>query len=278
MSALVIAASASLCGLGGAFAPRLIRAVPEPEPVAPDPADPAATDPTATDSAPEEGAADDASEAGLPAVEGDVAVTAPADAAVEEEPKILYADLGARPRLAVWTALVSALAGGLLGWRLGADVALLVLLPLVPVMVALSVIDWHTRLLPTWVIRPTYFVTVGLVLAAAALSWDGDALLRSVLGWLALGAFYFVLWFINSGGLGYGDVRLSGILGLAVGYVGWAELLTGAWAGFLVGGVLGGLLALFKVVDRKGVPFGPFMVAGVLIGVLLGPAVGARLG
>ena len=46
----------------------------------------------------------------------------------------------------------------------------------------------------------------------------------------------------------------------------------------MLGGVLGGLLALLKVVDRKGVPFGPFMVLGALVGLLVGPAVGSSIG
>jgi leader peptidase (prepilin peptidase)/N-methyltransferase len=78
--------------------------------------------------------------------------------------------------------------------------------------------------------------------------------------------------------MGYGDVRLSGVLGIALGYVGWSELLTGVYAGFLLGGVGGLLLSLLRLVDRKAYPFGPFMLVGAVVGVVAGPYVGALYG
>ena len=64
--------------------------------------------------------------------------------------------------------------------------------------------------------------------------------------------------------------RLSGPLGLALGWLGWGQVLVGLYAGFLLGGVLGGLLALARIVERKGFPFGPFMLLGALTGILVG--------
>ena len=93
------------------------------------------------------------------------------------------------------------------------------------------------------------------------------------LGWLAFGGFYFLMWVVYPRGLGYGDVRLSGLLGLALGYLGWGEVLVGMYSGFLLGGIIGGVLALAKVVDRKRYPFGPFMLVGAVVGVLAGVAV-----
>ena len=122
-------------------------------------------------------------------------------------------------------------------------------------------------------IRPSYAVVVALVLLAAAVERDLDDLVRAALGWLVAGLLYGVLWFVHPRGLGYGDVRLSGLLGLALGQLGWPELLVGVYAGFLLGGVVGGLLTLAKVVRRTGYPFGPFMLLGAVVGVVAGPAV-----
>jgi len=265
----VIAAAwvaAAVGGASSAFAPQLIRRIPEP-----DPAEPTVLEEPVGDGP---GGALDA---------GAASAEVPVEAAgtgteVEAPPKVPYAEIGAARGLAVRTALAGGLGAGALAWALGWDWSLLVLVPLVPVLVALSVVDWRTRLLPTWVIRPTYFVTIALVLLASLLAQDAGALARAAIGWAAVGAFYFLLWFINSSGLGYGDVRLSGIIGMALGHVGWTELVTGVWCAFLVGGVVGGLLSLVGVVDRKGVPFGPFMVIGALLGVLLGGWVSSRLG
>lgn len=191
------------------------------------------------------------------------------------EPKEPYAVI-ARARGLRWrSSLATAVVAGLIGGRVGWDPALAFLLFLAPVGVALAVVDWRTRLLPTKVIAPSYLVVAVLVALAAWQVGDWDPLVRALWGWLVAGGTFFVLWFLYPKGMGYGDVRLSGVLGLALGYLGWAELLTGVYAGFLLGGVGGLLLSTLRIVDRKAYPFGPFMLAGALLGVLLGPGVAA---
>jgi leader peptidase (prepilin peptidase) / N-methyltransferase len=238
------AVSGALGLVTGALVPRLIAAVPEPEPDAPE--EPDGPDATAD-----------------PSVERE-----------PEEPKEPYADIAARPGL-LWTcAAAAAVSAAALGLVLGWSLALLVVLPLVPVGVALSVIDWRTRLLPTWLIAPAYAVTVVLILAAWLLGApDRHDLLRAGLGWLVYGGLFFVLWVVYPRGLGYGDVRLSGVLGLALGWVGWNVLLLGIWSGILLGGILGALVAL--ATRRRDNPFGPFMLLGALVGLVLGPLLGS---
>jgi leader peptidase (prepilin peptidase) / N-methyltransferase len=236
----VTAAVTGALGLAaGALVPRLIAWVPEPEPEEPDPSEEADTEPEAEEPA---------------------------------EPKELYADIAARPGLAWKTALASGVSAALLGLVFGWNLSLLVVLPLVPVSVALSVIDWRTRMLPTRLIAPTYAVTlVAILVVWLAGDRDPHDLARTGLGWLIYGGMFFLLWFVYPRGLGYGDVRLSGVLGLALGWLGWAELLLGIWMGLLLGGVLGALVAL--LLRRRDNPFGPFMLFGALLGVVLGPLV-----
>ncbi|MCW2794948.1 A24 family peptidase [Nocardioides sp.] len=190
-----------------------------------------------------------------------------------EDPKELYADIAARPGLAWKSALVSGVAGALIGLSLGWVWALLVVLPLVPVSVALAVVDWRTRLLPTRVVAPTYVLAIVMVLVVFAITHDTDDLTRAGLGWLVAGGLFFVLWFVYPPWMGYGDVRLAGVLGIALGQLGWAPLVFGVWCGFLLGGVGGSLLALLRIVERKAYPFGPFMLVGALVGILAGDAV-----
>jgi leader peptidase (prepilin peptidase)/N-methyltransferase len=116
------------------------------------------------------------------------------------------------------------------------------------------------------------------VLAAALVDDDGHALLRAALGWAVVGGFYLVMWLVYPRGIGYGDVRLSGLLGIALGYLGWAETIVGGYAGLLVGALGGVVLVRLRRADRKHVPYGPFMVAGAVLGVLVGPAIAAGLG
>jgi leader peptidase (prepilin peptidase)/N-methyltransferase len=199
------------------------------------------------------------------------------DDTAPREPKEPYAVIAATRGLAGRAALLSGVAGALVGWSLGWAWPLLFLLPLVPVGVALGIIDWRTRLLPTRVIAPTYVVLIALVLVCAAITRDTDDLVRAGWGWLVSGGLFLVLWLAHPRGLGYGDVRLSGVLGIALGYLGWGPLLVGVYAGFLLGGVGGGLLGLARVVERRAIPFGPFMLVGALLGVVVGPELWGHL-
>ena len=107
---------------------------------------------------------------------------------------------------------------------------------------------------------------------ASAVDDDWAALGRAGLGWALGGGTFFLMWFIYPKGLGYGDVRLAGLLAMALAWVGWAEFAVGIYAGFLLGGVVGGALVLARVVDRRRFPFGPFMVLGALVGLTFGHA------
>ena len=205
----------------------------------------------------------------------------PAAEVAEEPPKVPYAEIGAQPGLGWRSALTGAVVGGLVGLAVGADWWLLVLVPLVPVCVALSVIDWRTKLLPTRLVLPA----TGLALVAAVVGWavtqQTDDLVRALLGLVIARSLFWLLWFIHSAGMGFGDVRLAALLGLALGHLGWAELLVGVYSGFLVFGLPGLLLAIVRR-DRRllrtAFPFGPFMVAGALVGVLTGPWLAGYLG
>ncbi|MGA9747885.1 MAG: A24 family peptidase [Nocardioides sp.] len=192
----------------------------------------------------------------------------------EGEVKELYADIARRRGLRAGASLACAVVAGLLGGAVGWSPALGFLLYLVPVGVALAVVDWHTRRLPTAVIAPSYGVVALMAAVAAWSEGDWGRLLGAALGWAVAGGLFFALWFIYPKGMGYGDVRLSGVLGIALGYLGWAELFVGLWTGFLIGAVGGLLLAGLRLFSRKAYPFGPFMLVGAVTGVVLGPYVG----
>jgi leader peptidase (prepilin peptidase)/N-methyltransferase len=98
--------------------------------------------------------------------------------------------------------------------------------------------------------------------------WAG---LRALIGMAALYAFYFLLVLINPRGMGFGDVKLAGVLGLYLGWLGWGELVSGTFMGFLYGGVVGLLMiALRRAGLKSKLPFGPFMLLGALTAILVG--------
>jgi leader peptidase (prepilin peptidase) / N-methyltransferase len=203
--------------------------------------------------------------------------TVDATAEEQEDPPEPYADIAALPGLAWKSALAGIVFGAVVGGGAGWEWTWLLWVPFVPVYLALALIDWRTRLLPTYLILPTLAALAVLVLAGWAVTGAGDAVLRAALGFAIYGGFYLLLWFIYPSGLGFGDVRLSGPLGLALAWIGWGALLVGLYGGFLLGGVIGGLLALLKIVERKGFPFGPFMLLGAVLGLLWGESLWSSL-
>jgi leader peptidase (prepilin peptidase)/N-methyltransferase len=240
-----------LGGLAGWWSPQLIATIPEPEP-----------EPEPEPSEQSEQSAEVPERAGLPA----------------PPPKEPYAAIAALPGLAWRTAAASALVAAALAASVGWSWSLVYLLPLAPIGVTLALVDWRTTLLPTRIIAPTYVITVLGVLVAALGDRSRDHLLHAAIGWAVMGGIFFVLWFVYPRGLGYGDVRLSGVLGMALGYLGWPELLTGVYGAFLLGGVGGALLSVLRIVNRKRFPFGPFMLVAALLAVAFGPWVTDSLG
>jgi leader peptidase (prepilin peptidase)/N-methyltransferase len=194
----------------------------------------------------------------------------PADA---DPGKTTYAAIAAErtlPTVAVGCCLV---AGGLVGLGVGLAWPLLFLLPLVPVGVALAVVDLRTHLLPTAVVWPAFAAVALLGCLSAWLERDPDAIVRAGLGAAGVFAFFYALWWIHPPGMGFGDVRLSAVLGFALAYLGWPEVLVGVYAAFLAFAVPGLLVAVLRR-DRRvlkaAYPFGPFLLAGALAGVVLG--------
>ncbi|MGW1462826.1 prepilin peptidase [Streptomyces sp. NPDC002308] len=173
------------------------------------------------------------------------------------------------PQLAL--PVVTALACALLAAATGTRPELAVWLLLTPVAVLLAAVDHRVHRLPDQLTLPLAGAAVVLLGAAALLpehvgSWTG-----ALLGGAALGCFYLVLYLINPNGMGFGDVKLALSLGVVLGWYGWPVLVAGGFAGFLFGAAYGlGLLVLRRANRRTGIPFGPFMIAGALTGVVLG--------
>lgn len=145
---------------------------------------------------------------------------------------------------------------------------------LAAVAVALALIDIDVHRLPDGIVLPSYLVAAALLALA---SWapggtsDWTALGRAAIGALALFGVYLVMVLVYPAGMGLGDVKLAGLLGLYLGWVGWGALAIGWFAAFLFGGAYSlGLLASRRANRKSGIPFGPWMLAGAAVGVAAG--------
>ncbi len=139
------------------------------------------------------------------------------------------------------------------------------------VAVALFLVDIAVHRLPDRLTATAYLGTTALITVTALLTGRYGDLLRACLGGLALAAFYLLLFVVNPSGMGLGDVKLAASLGTALGWLGWSTLVTGAFLGFLAGGLYGGaLLATRRAGRGSEIPFGPFMIVGAFAAILAG--------
>jgi leader peptidase (prepilin peptidase)/N-methyltransferase len=147
---------------------------------------------------------------------------------------------------------------GLVGWRFADHPVLLpAYLSFAAIAVSLALIDLDVRRLPNAIVLPSYPVLAVLL----ALDVDGARLWRAAVGAALLWGFFLLVALVAPGAMGFGDVKLAGIVGGMTAYLSWGALLTGAFGGFLLGAVAGLLLIAAKRAGRRSaVPFGPFLL------------------
>jgi len=170
----------------------------------------------------------------------------------------------------VWSAGTTALLFAVLAWRYDLDPVLPALLALAAAGVALSIVDLTEKRLPNAMVFPTLFVVAVLLVPASALTGEWLALAWAAAGSAGMFLFYFVLALISPKAMGMGDVKFALPLGLALGWFGWVMWVAGLFGAFLVGGIVAIVaLALRRVTLRGSVPFGPSMLAGAVLALVL---------
>jgi leader peptidase (prepilin peptidase)/N-methyltransferase len=180
------------------------------------------------------------------------------------------------------SALTAASFGGV-SMRLLTDPARRYALPafllLAAVGMVLAVIDTDVRRLPDALTLPAYPLVAALLVPASLLGVapvGGTGLARAGCGALAAVVWYVLLCLLPGSQLGFGDVKLAGLLGLALGWLSWSALVVGMVAGFGYGAVHGlVLLAARRAGPRSHLPFGPAMLAGAFTAVLAGDRLAA---
>lgn len=155
---------------------------------------------------------------------------------------------------------------------------LLAYLGFAAVSVMLTLIDLDTHRLPNSIVLPSYVGAAALLLTACVLGADWISLAHAGIGMVALFAFYFVLRLVSPRSMGGGDVKLAGLIGLLLGWIGWGPLITGAVGAFVLGGVFGAVLIATRKAGRQtAIPFGPWMILGAWIGVFAGGTLGGLI-
>lgn len=178
-------------------------------------------------------------------------------------------EAAALPRHWWWPAVALAAAWVFLGWRVG-DLAHWAALPAFLLLGWLTVvlvwIDADVHRLPDGLVLPAYPAVGALLLVATAGAGDWRPLVRALVCMAAMYALYLVMAIASPSSLGFGDVKLSGVIGLALGWVSVFHAVAGLLLGFLVGGVVAVVMLVGRRVGlRSHIAFGPSMLVGALL-------------
>jgi leader peptidase (prepilin peptidase) / N-methyltransferase len=141
-------------------------------------------------------------------------------------------------------------------------------------LLAISVIDLDHYIIPNRVIYPTLAVTIPLLVVAAAADGSWGHLRNAAIGGVAGFGVLLAIHVAVPRGMGFGDVRLAGVIGMMLGWLGLRYLFLGLFLAFLLASVIGVALIAARLRSRKdAVPFGPFMAMGAVLAVLWGRAI-----
>lgn len=159
----------------------------------------------------------------------------------------------------------------LVALRLGADWSLLGELVFVAGLIALSAVDMERFLLPRKIVYPTAALVASSLLVAAGIDhhWRRFGIAAACAA--ASFAVFFAINFIRPAWMGFGDVRLAGLIGLALGWLGAWYVVVGFMAANLLGAILGiGLMVAGRATRRTALPYGVFLAAGSILAILVG--------
>lgn len=139
-------------------------------------------------------------------------------------------------------------------------------LPLLPLVISgpwLAAVDFDVLRIPNSHLAPTAGTTMFAVLGIATTEQDWSALFIPLTAALATGGLLASVHFATKGGIGFGDVKLATVIGLAVGPLGVGVV----WRSILVGSIAA--LVWAKAARKAGsIPFGPWLLAGAWAAVL----------
>jgi len=186
--------------------------------------------------------------------------------------RLASGDEAARPsavRVAVTTALLAVLVSGAV-LLAGSRPATLALAWAAGAGLVLGAVDLAVHRLPDRVTFPAYAVCAVALTADAAVVGSWSALLRALIAAAAAFGLAALLAAVTPEGLGFGDVKLLGLLGLVLGWIGWGVLLAGVFLGLLTGALASlVLLATRRAALRTAVPFAPPLLAGAVLALAL---------
>ncbi len=185
---------------------------------------------------------------------------------------------GRSPGRTLGAALVTGVLFGGAAHRFGSHLILAPTCVFFAMLVAVSVTDLSHRLVPRRLLYAGVTLIVPLLVVTSAVDHRWHSLVGSVVaGAVAFGLFFAIWWFVPRG-MGFGDVRLAGVIGVTVGYLSLLHAYVAFLAGFVIGMVFGLTVMVGSPAGRKTrIPFAPSLAAGAVFAVFWGGAVARHL-
>jgi leader peptidase (prepilin peptidase) / N-methyltransferase len=151
-------------------------------------------------------------------------------------------------------------------FRFGASPELPAFCCLAAAGVPLAFIDGRYQRLPDLLTLPSYPVGLAaLGIAALAVPAGGRHFITALIAMAGVWLFFVLQVLVYPAGMGWGDVKLSGVIGLYLGWLGAGAVIAGLLGGYLLAAVTGiGLITTRRATRKSHLPFGPFMLAGAL--------------
>jgi len=140
-------------------------------------------------------------------------------------------------------------------------------------LVVIFVFDLKYYIIPDETICPAIILSIIWILYSFCFGATGKMdLACTIFSALGVSLFFFLIWFFSKGmAMGFGDVKLAILIGLLLGY---PKIIPGLFLGFLFGAIIGSVLILLKKKGFKSeIPFGPFLLVGLLVSLFWGESI-----
>ncbi|UWG98618.1 A24 family peptidase [Dehalobacter sp. DCM] len=148
-------------------------------------------------------------------------------------------------------------------WKFGVSLYALCTMLTISLLLMVAFIDFKTMLIPNWSVYAIMVLGIAAIFLNHDISWW-----EKIIGFFAGGVILLLIYILSGGGIGVGDIKLMAAAGF---FMGWKLTL---WS-LLVGSIIGGIIGVIILLTGKGklktaIPFGPFLVIGILSSILFG--------
>jgi leader peptidase (prepilin peptidase)/N-methyltransferase len=175
------------------------------------------------------------------------------------------------PKRVLWVEIATAALFGLAFWQYGLSIELPIVLFYISIFMVILVMDLEHGLILNKIVYPA--LVIALLLSIFFTIFLPQVGLVPHIGWAAVGGgigfvVFLLIAIVSRGGMGFGDVKLAALVGLATGF---PLVVVALIMGMILGGLAAVILLGFKIKKRReAMPFGPFLAVAAIVTLLWG--------